>query len=471
MTARAGGGASVLIGPPTVESALRGAGLGPILDTPVPAVLRALGLPSLPALPPAPPLPGLPPLPVLDPAVLLKPLTDLLGVFGSGDLAGAGDPGAIFKGLSSLLDLTISGTTTALKEMDKVWAGAAATGAATKMARTSAETGAVSAQGAKMSADITVGAGMVAGGLAALQAVIAKTVGLLAAALPFVATPPGQAAVLAIISAGLAEGGAVVAATKAQLLAPTASMAANGKPVPVSGAPAGAGSAFAIAASVLEAAAGPIKAATGALGSALTAAAKAAPKQAATPPGKRLATAKDRGGDCRCPAQDDGRPGDRHHQGVAGAGRAGQGGKGAGGKGATAKGLGGAGAGLGAGGPREVTASYAARTPVLGGTEPAGFAATTSPSPAGATPTTGTGMAPVGAAGALGGAHAVARLAGGAPLAALKSSDAVSDCARAYAPAVFGDDRGPDGAPDEPAPPEKSTAGARLAALREELLS
>ena len=54
--------------------------LGPILDRPVGEVLAGLGLPPIPQLPALPPMPGLPPLPTIDIGMLLKPITDLLGL-------------------------------------------------------------------------------------------------------------------------------------------------------------------------------------------------------------------------------------------------------------------------------------------------------------------------------------------------------------------------------------------------------
>jgi len=390
-----------------------------------------------------PPLPGLPPLPVLDLSALLKPLTDLLGAFGTGDLAGAGDPTKIFTGLSSLLDLTVSGTTSALKAVDKVWSGAAATGAAAKMGRTAVESGMVARQGATMSVDIGAAATIVAGGLAALQAVIVKTAGLVGAALPFIWTPPGQAAALAAISAGMTEGVAVVTATKVQLLAPTATMATNGAPVPISGAPTGAVSPFMVAATALETLAVPLKSATGILGSTLAAAARqqqTTRRPAADHQGKPPA------GEKHCPAPE---------QRVAPAGAAGAG-------------LGKIG-GLGGGGlnPREVTARYAARTPMVGDIEPAAAVSVPGPGAAHPAPVGSAGaMAPV--AGAMGGAHAVARVGAGSPD-ALKSVGVLGDCDKACAPAVFGADPAVEASDD--LDPAETAASNRLAALREELLS
>ncbi|GAB09954.1 hypothetical protein GOARA_050_00160 [Gordonia araii NBRC 100433] len=435
----------------TVEGALRSAGLGPVLDAPVSQVLRSLGLPSLPAVPPLPPLPGLPPLPVLDLTALLKPLTDLLGAFGTADLAGAGDPSKIFSGLSTLLDLTVQGTTAALRAVDQVWTGAASTTAAAKMGKTAAETAMVSRQGSAMSVDITAAGGIVATGLAALQAVIVKTVGLVAATMPVIWTPPGQAAALAAIGAGLAEATAVVTATKVQLLAPTATMAANGAPVAVGGAPAAGSSPFGIAATVLDSVAGPLKAATGVLGSALAAGARGtvgakAVKSAADRTGTRAE--KDKSGNCRTDGQRDGATG------LAGV------------RGSAVSGMGGGGRASGLGVAREVTAEYSARTPVPGGTEPAAVSVAPHATP-GATATAGSGaaVAPMGAAGALG-AHAMGRVVGGAAIVP-RSDEAVADCDQTWAPAVFGDDQRP---PSDPAA-DVDTTSERLAALKEELLS
>lgn len=445
------------------------------------AVLQSLGLPPLPALPPLPPLPGLPPLPVLDLSALLKPLTDLLGAFGTADVAAAADLGKIFNGLSSLLDLTVSGTTSALRAVDKVWTGTAATSAATKMGRTATESGMVAAQGSGMSIDIGAAAGIVAAGLAALQAVIAKTVGLVGAALPFILTPPGQAAALAAISAGMAEGTAVVAATKAQLLAPTAKMVTNGAPVPISGAPAaGAVGAFGLAATALEALAVPLKTATGVLGSTLAAAARTTTEAAkkgqltGTMPTSGKPGARDQGTAHRC-------CGDKCCAGDVRTGAVGPGarpgtpgvpgrGLGVAGLGSGGTGVGGSGAG-GVAGPREVSARYSVRAPVLGGTAPAAVVGTGAPEPA-AVMTPGAGVAPMTGAAAMGGAHAVGRVMGGPPV-ALRSSDVLADCDQMLAPAVFGDDTDPSGPgpQDLDAGASEGAAAARLAALREELLS
>ena len=230
--------------------------LAPILDRPVCEVLASLGLPTLPEPAALPPLPGLPALPPLDLGALVKPLTDLLGGFGTGDLGGAGqDPSQVFSGLSSVLETSISLAMSALDAADQLWAGQAATAATAKGMQASTDAAALSVQGTGISVDIQAAAGIVAAGAAAVQGVIAATVTKICATLPIIMTPPGQGLVVAFVAEGLAEASAIVAATRAELLGPTGHMTANGVPVPVTGAPvAGAGvSPFALAGSVLQA--------------------------------------------------------------------------------------------------------------------------------------------------------------------------------------------------------------------------
>ncbi|MFT4202258.1 MAG: hypothetical protein QM634_16170, partial [Gordonia sp. (in: high G+C Gram-positive bacteria)] len=121
-------------------------------------------------------------------------------------------------------------------------------------------------------------------------------------------------------------------------------------------------------------------------------------------------------------------------------------------------------------GSRDVTARYAARTPVPGGTEAAGLPQ----GPPGATHTgvagPGAAVAPMGGAGAVG-AHAIGKSVAGGPHLAMRSDDAVADCRQTCAPPVFGDEgSGPDSGGGEPSGGH-ATVGAELAALKEELLS
>ena len=232
--------------------------LGPILDRPVGEVLAGLGLPQIPQVPALPPMPGLPPLPTIDIGMLLKPITDLLGGFGTGNLAGAPvDPSMLFESLSTVLDTAMSTATQALGVLDTLWAGQASLGATTKTAQASADSAALSTQGGVMSIDIQAAARIVAAGLATVQGIIAATIGKIAVLGPGLVTPVGQGAAVAFATEGLAEATAAVAVTRAQLLGPTTQMVVNGAPVNVTAPPTVATSAaqspFALASSILEA--------------------------------------------------------------------------------------------------------------------------------------------------------------------------------------------------------------------------
>lgn len=241
----------------SVQEMIDATPLGPILDQPVGEVLAGLGLPPLPQFPPMPPLPGLPPLPAIDVGMLLKPLTDLVGGFGTGNLSGADfDPSAIFEGLSTVLDTSMTMAQGALKLLDQLWVGQGSVAATAKTTEASANSAALSAQGSGMSFDIQAAAAIVGAGLATVQGIILATVAKIGALSVTLVTPPGQAAALGFATEGLAEATTAVAITRAQLLAPTTQMVTNGAPVQVANAPtsaAGAGqSPFAIAGSVLD---------------------------------------------------------------------------------------------------------------------------------------------------------------------------------------------------------------------------
>ncbi|WP_237421607.1 hypothetical protein [Gordonia sp. SID5947] len=231
--------------------------LGPVLDKTVGEVLAGHGLPALPTLPPpSAPLPGLPPLPQIDLDILVKPLIDLLGGFGTGDLtAGDLDPSALLRSLSKVLETTMSMSSGAVGALDELWTGTASAAAVGKSAMATGDTARVTAQGSGMSFDIQVAAGIVGSGLAAVQGIIAATIGKIAATIPIITTPLGQGAAVGFATEGLAEATAQVAVTRAQLMGPTASMTRNGVPVPITGAPAPGAvvqSALAMAGAVLD---------------------------------------------------------------------------------------------------------------------------------------------------------------------------------------------------------------------------
>ncbi|MXP20565.1 hypothetical protein GIY30_04225 [Gordonia sp. HNM0687] len=371
----------------TVQEMIDASPLGPILDTSVADVLAGHGLPAMPAMPPpGAPLPGLPPLPPLDITLLIKPLTDLLGGFGTGNLSGADfDPSAIFEGLSKVLQTSMSMGSGAVKALDKLWTGSASTAAVGKSAIATADTANVSTQGAGMSIDIQTAAGIVGAGLAAVQAIIAATIAKIAGTIPIIMTPPGQGLAVAFASEGLAEATTQVAVTRAQLLAPTAKMTANGAPVPVTSAPTTAGAAqspFAVASAVLDGVSPAVSSAS------------ELPSMIASPVSGMLSAARA-----------DAMPGSTA-AGIAGR-SGGPGGGGAGGSGGKGR-VGGGGGGGGVGGVGAASAPLAPRpfmSPSVGMTEPAASGPTQAPR--GAVTSTGAmpaSMAPMAGAGAARGA-------------------------------------------------------------------
>ncbi|ETA06715.1 hypothetical protein V525_11350 [Gordonia alkanivorans CGMCC 6845] len=242
----------------TVQEMIDASPLGPILDRTVADVLGGLGLPPLPVLPPLPPMPGLPPMQPPDLDMFIKPITDLLGGFGSGDLSGAGfDPTIIFDSLTKVLETSMTMGQSALKLADQLWAGQGAVGAATKTAEAGTNSTALAAQGSGISIDTKMAAAIVAKGLAVVQGIVAATVAKISALVPVIMSPAiavGLSTAAVVAGAGLELATAAVAVTRAELLAPTTAMTANGAPVAITGAPtAGAGqSPFALAGSVLD---------------------------------------------------------------------------------------------------------------------------------------------------------------------------------------------------------------------------
>ncbi len=75
---------------PSISDLLRGSSLAPMMDQPVSHILHTMGLPPLPTIPAASPLPGLPPLPTIDLGAIVKPMTDMLSSFGTGQFGGSG---------------------------------------------------------------------------------------------------------------------------------------------------------------------------------------------------------------------------------------------------------------------------------------------------------------------------------------------------------------------------------------------
>ncbi|MEU6561151.1 hypothetical protein [Nocardia nova] len=225
----------------SIVDLLRRSAMGSIVDRPVDDVLRDMGLPGLPQLPPAPPLPQLPPLPVLDLHALTKPITDLASSFGTGNLgSGPGqDPTQVLSQVSSVLQTVVQLGSTAMQLAMTAWQGAGALSAASKSTQAAADGTAVAGQGAQMSAGTAAAAGSVFTGNVLMTGITSKYLTTLAAAAPFIVTPPGQVFVLSMSAQTLAEALGVVTKTRVELGAHSAKMAHTGHKVKITDVPHG----------------------------------------------------------------------------------------------------------------------------------------------------------------------------------------------------------------------------------------
>ncbi|MEV6135817.1 hypothetical protein AB0L63_07075 [Nocardia sp. NPDC051990] len=245
----------------SVLDLLRQSAVGPMLARPVNDVLKDMGLPQLPDLAGLPPLPDLPPLPVIDLSLLAKPLTDLAATFGTGQFpvpaaipaenAGADpenpipaaapvvDPTQVLSQISSVVQTVVQLGSTALQMAMQLWQSQAADKAADKGTQAQKDGTNVAAQGAETSLGVANAAGTVFRGSAMMSAIIAKFMASLTASAPFLATPGGQAFVLAMSAETLAEATAVVAETRGELTVHSAEMAKTGTKVPITDAPKG----------------------------------------------------------------------------------------------------------------------------------------------------------------------------------------------------------------------------------------
>ncbi|BEK91147.1 hypothetical protein [Nocardia seriolae] len=224
----------------SVADALRDTDFAPLLDSPVGEVLQTLGLPALPQLPAMPPLPDMPPLPTLDLTALTKPLTDLASSFGTGQLGQGVDASQVLSGISSALQqvMSIAQSVMSLAGSDS-WQGSGAAGAAEK--GTAAQTDAVELEGQNLHQKTVMGgaATPVATGAAMMSAIITKFVTGITMAAPFIATPPGQAFLLALATETGSEATAVVAKTRTEMAVHSANMTTAGQKVKVTNAPTG----------------------------------------------------------------------------------------------------------------------------------------------------------------------------------------------------------------------------------------
>ncbi|WP_299573710.1 hypothetical protein [uncultured Williamsia sp.] len=249
---------------------LESSSVAPLLHMPVSDILtKHLGLPPLPAMPSMPPLPAMPPLPTIDLASLFKPLTDLLSGFGSGTMASAPfDPTQLFDGLQKAFESVFGVLSQAMSAVTPFWAGAGGSAAMATGAQANVNNVETGGQSGDISRIVATATATVAKGVAMLQGVIASFAASLAPLIPAAITPIGQAGIIASATAHLSEGLAVVAETRAELTAHTATMTISGHPIPITAAPQAAAAVPGMASSAVQAVTSPVQSIMGAVGGA-----------------------------------------------------------------------------------------------------------------------------------------------------------------------------------------------------------
>ncbi|WP_040745769.1 hypothetical protein, partial [Nocardia transvalensis] len=213
---------------------LRGSAIAPMIDRPVNDVLRDMGLPQLPDpnhLPQLPPLPEMPPMPVLDLHAIAKPLTDLAGGFGNGQIgSGPGpDPTQVMQGVSTALTTAMSLGTSALQLAMTLWQGQGAQSAAAKAGEASADGSVLMAQSGEQKGVLGGAATSMGIGSANMAAIIAKYTATMTAGAPLLATPGGQVFLVAATVESLTEALAQVTETKVEMFGHSVRMTKAGK--------------------------------------------------------------------------------------------------------------------------------------------------------------------------------------------------------------------------------------------------
>jgi hypothetical protein len=155
--------------------------------------------------------------------VLARPMLDLLGAFGSGVLP-AGGPADALRASSVAIDAVHDTGRTGISAVYGDWEGRGGTGAIVKTEEAQRSTVAVADRGNDMAAVVAEASEIVRAGMAQLQEILQSFLSLAIAAGPALATPPGQAMIIAAAIDHLGRATTVVAAVRTQLSEQTARM-------------------------------------------------------------------------------------------------------------------------------------------------------------------------------------------------------------------------------------------------------
>ncbi|MFC8530467.1 hypothetical protein [Nocardia sp. NPDC057227] len=185
----------------------------------------AAPLPALPADPVGALLSGLalPALPGVD--LLMKPILDLLGSFGTGVL-GALDPTAVLSASSKVIDTAMQVAKGSLTTVDQLWQGQAARNAQVVGQQAQNQGTETSQRGIDISEITQRAASAVQQGNAQLLGIASSLAGQAVALAPVIVTPPAQATLMATATEHLGQAVAVANATRGDLAGKTAELTA-----------------------------------------------------------------------------------------------------------------------------------------------------------------------------------------------------------------------------------------------------
>ncbi|OZF07333.1 C40 family peptidase [Rhodococcoides fascians] len=164
--------------------------------------------------------------------LLARPITDLLGAFGSGVIP-AGGPADVLRSSSRVLDSVQSVGRSAIGELAATWSGPAATAALDLAGRAQTSAVGLSEHGDEIAAVVDRACDKVQAGLVELQGILQSFVAVATTAAPVLFTPAGSTMLIGAAIDHLQRALAVVARVRAELAGHAAEIGAYAAPPPV----------------------------------------------------------------------------------------------------------------------------------------------------------------------------------------------------------------------------------------------
>lgn len=164
--------------------------------------------------------------------LLAKPITDLLGAFGSG-IVPSGGPADVLRASSTALESVRGVGGRAVLELAETWSGPAATAAIELASQAGTSAGGLSQHGSEIAVIVDRACEKVRAGLVELEAVAQSFLSIATAAMPMLLTPPGQSMLIAAAIEHLQRALAIVARVRAELAAHAVEIGEYTAPPPV----------------------------------------------------------------------------------------------------------------------------------------------------------------------------------------------------------------------------------------------